>query len=108
MYVRVITTDFEQMSRPRRVKREPIIDKLNLQVLELNSRTSTQPHSKPDPKILTPSSNKHSTLEINYTIVVFRYKNIRRDLLHHNRLIINFECYFDNFDSVGLLLKRTH
>ena len=96
MYVRVITTDFEQMSRPRRVKREPIIDKLNLQILELNSRTSTQSHSPPDPKILTPRPNKNSTLEINYTIVVFRYKNIRRDLLHNNRLIMNFEFYFDN------------
>jgi hypothetical protein len=41
---------------------EPIIDVLNLQVVEFNSRIFTQPPSPPDPRTLSPHPNKFTTL----------------------------------------------
>ena len=61
---------------------EPIIDILDLEVVELHSRILTQPPPPPDPRTQTSHPNKYNKLEIKYITIFLLLLNSFYDFLN--------------------------
>ena len=84
---------------------EPIIDVLNLQVVELTARTFTQLPSSPDPKIVSPLSSAHphkyNTFEIEYRAIVYRFVNSHtlRNTVTTKSEVVLFQTFLETCSS---------